>query len=184
MSAHSMLPGEQWRPVTGYESLYEVSSLGRVRSLPRAVPCSSGKGTRISPGKLLSLANIGSYFMVGLMSKGVRRNLLVHRLVLDAFCGQAPKGYQACHFNGDGFDNRVSNLRWDTAVNNQADNKRNGVTQVGTRHHAARFTEGDIERARDLRVCGESIGRISRYFGMSRAATSKALARKTWVHVP
>lgn len=174
---------ELWLPVVGYEGLYEISNLGRVRSMPRTVPCAAGKKFRVSPGKILKQANTKPYLMVPLSANGVHAQKLVHRLVLEAFAGPCPNGFQACHFNGNAIDNRIGNLRWDSPTRNHADNKRNGVTPIGESHHAAKLSVLAVRKAREMHAAGATITAISRHFGVSRASASKAIHRNTWGHV-
>lgn len=121
---------EEWRPIAGWERQYEVSSVGRVRSLDRRV------GNRLMKGCMLK-PYLGRrkypHLIVNLRRGGKRspyaisENPLVHRLVLLAFVGPAPKGMVCCHLNGDGTDNRLENLRWDTPSNNQRDSMLHGT---------------------------------------------------------
>lgn len=68
---------EIWKPVQGYEGLYEVSTLGRVKSLPRATT----KG-----GMIPQVLTSSEYFGVALSKEGIAKNVLVHRLIAKAFC--------------------------------------------------------------------------------------------------
>lgn len=104
---------EIWKPVLGYEGLYEVSDHGHVRSYAR----------KSTPGKLLKPGWKGSkkYQVVTLSKNGVSVHKKVHRLVLETFIGPCPVGQSCCHNNGDHYDNRLSNLRWDTHAANMAD---------------------------------------------------------------
>lgn len=107
---------EEWKPVIGYSRLYEVSSLGRVRSLPR-----KGTDGRQLYGKMLSVRGTGpgGRPRVCLYKKGKRVWKLVYRLVLEAFKGPCPKGKEACHYPDHDVTNcRLDNLRWDTRYNN------------------------------------------------------------------
>ena len=109
---------ERWAFVPGYEGRYEISDRGSVRSLDRI-----DAGGRCYKGKpIAGSTDKDGYRQVGLRtSDGTRKTWKVHALVLLAFVGPRPKGYFACHNNGDNTDNRLSNLRWDTAVANAAD---------------------------------------------------------------
>lgn len=109
---------EEWRPVVGWDGLYEVSSHGRVRSLPRRVLVREERGAAISErkykGKALksSLANNG-YYVVNLCLSGKRRTRLVHVLVAQAFVLQEnPKDVFVNHKNTIKTDNSASNLEW------------------------------------------------------------------------
>lgn len=122
---------ERWLPVPGYEGVYEVSDLGRVRSLTRYIRHSSGS-PKIHRGRHLNRvpsdkSNPKSYLRVGIGRDGKLRARDVHALVLEAFVGPRPPGMQCCHYNGNPRDNRLSNLRWDAPSGNKMDDVRNGV---------------------------------------------------------
>jgi hypothetical protein len=116
------LLGEEWRPVVGWEGYYVVSNQGRVKSLPRITP----GGTHIM-GKLRQPAMQGRgnpYWQIHLMRGGKENGMYrvaVHRLVMESFVGPCPEGMEVCHINGNGFDNRLENLRYDTHANNMAE---------------------------------------------------------------
>ena len=117
---------ENWRPVVGYEGLYEVSDLGRVKSLAKTLP-HAGYGSRRCPEKILKDADNGTgHRTVGLWKDKRQRKAFVHRLVLEAFVGPAPTGMEACHWDDDPTNNHIDNLRWDTRKNNMVDMVRNG----------------------------------------------------------
>lgn len=113
---------EIWKSVVGYEGRYEVSDLGRVRSLDRVVNGAPGKGTYLKPGVVLRPgAHRQGYRLVSLHDGASRRTYKVHRLVALAFLGPAPDGMEVCHNNSDPADNRAANLRWDTRSGNMQD---------------------------------------------------------------
>jgi len=121
---------EQWIAAVGFEGVYEVSSLGRVRSLDRL----DASGRR-RQGRMRSLVVAHSgHLTVALRKDGKRIEKLVHHLVLEAFVGPRPEGMEGCHWNDDPADNRPQNLRWDTRAANIRDSVRNGT------HHMARRT--------------------------------------------
>lgn len=118
----SDLLNERWTPVPGYESRYEVSDVGRVRSI--AHDDGVGHSRR---GKVLSPSvNSTGRQVVALYNRGVRRMFKVHRLVLEAFVGAPPVGMIACHNDGNPLNNRIANLRWDTYSANNADTVNHG----------------------------------------------------------
>lgn len=151
---------EEWRPVVGYEGLYEVSDLGRVRSLDRMIPDRWG-GLRPVKGKILA-ANISpqtGYKTATLTDAAGGRKLyyaLVHRLVLEAFVGPCPPGMECCHKDLDRSNEALSNLRWDTRSANTLD-----AVQHRTNHNAAktRCPQGHLYDA----VEKKSGGRVGRY---------------------
>lgn len=125
-----MSDGEKWLPVPGYEGIYEVSDLGRVRSLDRLDSLG-----RLRPGlELRPRVDRGGYLLIHAGGKP-RRTLRVHRLVLLAFVGPPPEGAdEALHGDGDPSNNALPNLRWGTRAENAADCLLHGT------HHAASKT--------------------------------------------
>ena len=111
---------EVWKDVVGYEGLYEVSSLGRVRRLAAMVKGPHGS-IQSCPACLLSPNNAGPYPMVRLCRDAKKKNARVHTLVLNAFVGPRPDDMEARHFpDRDRSNNKLSNLRWGTKVENAA----------------------------------------------------------------
>ena len=111
---------EEWRPVVGYEGLYEVSNLGRVRSLPRTMKSRRGKeqGGYHLKGRVLKQHDTGNGYLAVPMTKGVCK--MVHRLVLEAFVPN-PDNKPCCdHIDANRKNNRVENLRWATYSENNS----------------------------------------------------------------
>jgi hypothetical protein len=99
---------EEWRPVYGWEGLYEVSSLGSVRSLPRKTL----RGVR--GGKLMNwyIRENDGYPEVRLYRNGTMLRRYAHHLVLEAFDRPRPPGYEAGHGPGGKLDASPGNLVW------------------------------------------------------------------------
>lgn len=134
---------ERWLPVVGYEGSYEVSNLGRVRSLDRVVE--HGQAGRryhsFRRGQVLKPALLPSgYHQVWIRNAGAadepRRKARVHDLVARAFIGLPPRpGMEVCHNNGDPGDSRAANLRWDTSSNNKIDAVKHGTNYQTLKTH-------------------------------------------------
>lgn len=117
---------ETWKPIVGYEPYYEVSDMGRVRSLDRIVVCKDGK-RKPRKGRLLrSAPNSRGHLSVVLCAYGKQRTRAVHVLMMEAFVGPRPAGMDICHWNDQPADNRLANLRYGTRSDNVLDMKRNG----------------------------------------------------------
>lgn len=98
---------EIWKPVVGYEGLYEVSNLGRVRSLRKASKT------------ILKQRHINGYLVVGLFDNNYKQHLgLVHRLIASAFIPNPENKPEIDHINTQRDDNRIENLRWATKIEN------------------------------------------------------------------
>lgn len=109
---------EEWRSVVGHEGSYEVSSLGRVRSLDRMVPSAHGS-ERIARGRVLKPGQVRGRHQYVNLGKG--NSQYVHALVASAFLGAKPVGLEICHNDGDATNNSVENLRYDTHQGNYMD---------------------------------------------------------------
>lgn len=132
---------EKWLPVVGHEGAYEVSDSGRVRSLDRVL--ARGHNVRGLMLKLVSQAASGpdARQTVSIHQDGKQSTRLVHHLVLEAFVGPRPVGMEACHGDGDASNNTLSNLRWDTHRENEADKLRHGTHVNASKTHCIRGHE-------------------------------------------
>lgn len=114
---------EEWRPIPGYEGFYQVSNLGRVRSLSR-VTC-YGRKMR---GRILRQAvHPSGHLSVNLCADRSHRKGKVHQLVLFAFVGPPPPNCEALHGDGNPANNRIDNLTWGTRSENLLDAVRHGT---------------------------------------------------------
>jgi hypothetical protein len=121
-------PVEEWRPIPGYERTYEVSNLGRVRSLRRATTSGGIRKLRV---------NRHGYIDVNLSQANRTRTFTVHALVMLAFDGPRPEGYEIRHLNGVQDDNRRVNLSYGTASANRLDITRHGNNRNANKTHCA-----------------------------------------------
>jgi hypothetical protein len=126
---------EEWRPVVGYEGAYEVSNQGRVRSLDRTIIDKRGNSKRLQGKVMKPYVSADRYHEVHLQESGRRELVRLHTLVLEAFVGPRPDLAAACHNDGDGGNNRLSNLRWDSYSENNLDLVRHGVHWQARKTH-------------------------------------------------
>lgn len=120
---------ESWRAVSGFRNSYEVSDLGRVRSLTRMVE--TVRGPRKVRGRVLrSRINDSGYALVTLCGPSGDQTSYVHRIVAEAFHGSS-EGREVCHGPGPRNDNRASNLRWGTHGENIGDSLRDTMDWHG-----------------------------------------------------
>lgn len=112
---------EEWRPVVGFETYYEVSNTGKVRRLDshRIYSKNGIKFARFVRGKelIFTKGNRG-YLVVYLQANGKKINTVVHRLVAEAFLPNPLNKEQVNHKNGIKTDNNLENLEWVTPAEN------------------------------------------------------------------
>lgn len=120
---------EVWKPIKGWQH-YEVSNLGRVRSLTRKIVARGGK-TRTVRGKLCALVKSktggGSEYLQVTFSNVKTKSIKVHTLVAEAFLGPRPKGMYVCHGEAGNLCNNVANLSYATPSTNQRHRRRDGT---------------------------------------------------------
>lgn len=174
---------EEWRAVVGWEGLYEISNLGRVRSLTRTTPCGrwgqqTWHGAIRAPG-----GSVNGYLGVGVSGGGRRARIHIHVAVLVAFVGPRPPGAEARHLNGVRTDNRLANLAWGTKFENASDRERHGKQVHGESSPNAKLKERDVCDIHAMLGAGMSLGDIARSFNVSKGTVARIRRRETWSHV-
>jgi hypothetical protein len=174
---------EQWIDVVGYEGLYMISDLGRIKRLPRVVHQPDGKQYQIYEKVLSPGAGKSKYLSIRLTNGDIVSTVYIHQIVLCAFVGPCPEGMQACHCDGDRQNNKASNLRWDTIKANHADKRMHGTSNCGDRHPFSKLNTDAVIALRKRRSEGASITTLANEFSVSRMTASRAASSKSWSHV-
>ena len=171
---------EVWLPVYGYDGFYEASNLGRVRRDIEAAARSLGvPGKEIKPS-----SDQAGYMRISLCKNGLVRSKPVHRIVLEAFCGPPPfEGAHAAHNDGDPSNNNLSNLRWATPAENQADIDRHNRRCKGEDVYGAVLREKEVKEIRSLISSGLRNRPISEKYGVSISTIHLIRHNKIWRHV-
>jgi hypothetical protein len=125
---------EVWKPIPNYEGLYEVSSLGRVKSLSRK--WISGNGGKRNHGEIIMkpfvTGKFRNYHTLELSKDGVKKTFKVHHLVAMAFLNHIPDGTTKLvtdHINNDQSDNRLENLQIITNRQNVSKDIKNATSK-------------------------------------------------------
>lgn len=103
-----------YKSINGYEGIYEINELGKIRSVDRIVECKDGSIRKYNGKELKLLMDQGGYVMVGLHKNGIIKMMRVHRLVAETFLQNPDNLPEVHHKNHDKKDNRARNLAWVT----------------------------------------------------------------------
>lgn len=176
---------ERGRWIKGYEGMYAVSNLGRVKSVARTVMSNRGRPiTRM--GKILSLnTSAAGYRYISVCKDGKSRTFLIHRLVAEAFIPNPHNLPVVMHLDDVPGNNRVTNLKWGTQKTNMEDMVRKGrqPSPKGSTNGSSKLTEKDIPQIRKLLTAGWTQKRIASKFGVDQSTISLIKHRKEWAHV-
>lgn len=187
---------EIWKPLPGFEGYYEISNMGKLRSMNRTVNHSHG-GTALKLGKEIKLQQIWSGYQRACVSRnGKPSSVSIHRAVCEAFHGEPPSPiHHAAHLNGVRNDNRASNLAWKTPSENEADKKIHGTANTGDHvppekrprgesHGMSKLNEAQVRLAHALMHNGFiSTKQAAVLMGISSTQAKDIRSAKTWRHV-
>lgn len=174
---------ERWKPVLGYEELYEVSDQGRLARIKTRGGRPTWRVLKATPGNMgyVRYALVGHNYM--------RRDLTAHRLAWAAFNGLIPDDLQINHKNGVKHDNRLDNLEIVTQSENTKHAFRvlkvapNINPNLGSRNGRARLTEDEIPKIRALLRCGWRQAEVAHEFGVHQTVIGRIALGKLWRHV-
>lgn len=170
---------EEWRPVVGFDG-HEVSSMGRVRSVPRTILRGGATPVRLRSWLLRTSVNSRGYAVAYLRRQGLRAARTVHRLVAEAFLGKRPRGADIRHLDGNRFNNTVVNLRYGSRSENERDKIAHGSSNRGGRNGNAKLSAADVVAIRSMRQAGALQREIAVRFGISRRHVGQVLAGRSW----
>ena len=148
---------EEWRPVVGYEGLYEVSNLARIRSLDRVIERSksaNGRGDLPLKGKMMKLTmGMKGYLVVSFSKNGKRKQLKIHRIVALAFVPLRQGKNTVNHKRGIKTDNLPDKIEWCTDLENTEHAFRTGLMKPpdhGEKSNLSKLTDSKVLEIRKL----------------------------------
>lgn len=167
------MTAEEWRPVVGYEGVYEVSNVGRVRRIGKA------HGARVGM-VLKTRLNWGGYPSVRLRVDDKSFNASVHVLVCQAFVGPSPGGgYEVNHIDSDRTNPVATNLEWVTRSGNITHARAAGRVndRRGEQKPGHKLTWAAV---REIRSSTESAVALGRKYGVHNSTISDIRRGEKW----
>lgn len=187
---------EIWKPILKWESLYEVSNLGRVRRLP---------SHRLRKPRLTSKG----YLQVGLYDRGRQEFRQVHCYVAEVFISPRPEGKQVNHKDTDKTNNIYCNLEWTTCQENVDHAVLHGLTARGDRsgrrahpesypphifsrvrpeiqgelNKSSKLTNSQVTEIKEALKRGRSLSELGRAYGVLKGTISKIKTGRSWTHI-
>lgn len=174
MSNDQTFTDEIWKSIKGYEGVYDISSLGRVRSF---------YGT--TPPRILKPGIGGQYPYVILCRYNKQINFMVHRLVTIAFIENPENKPEVNHKDGNKLNNKSSNLEWVTKSENARHAMRMGLrSYVGEKNGKSKLTDITVRNIHRLIARGMTQREIAELYDVSTVTISDVYRGRTWSHVP
>lgn len=176
---------EIWKQVTEFPDDYEVSDLGRVRSIPRRKFVVNKYGTvfeRTYKSVLMKpYKNVarGGYLYVHLLNGGDKKSRSVHTLVAKAFLGPKMDGQEARHLDGNAENNAPANLVWGTRKENLGDKVAHGTIPFGEAHGRSVLSRAQIET---IKIMAGKISqrKLAEQYGVCQQHVSNIQTGKRW----
>ncbi len=175
----ALIDGEEWVPVQGYEGLYEVSNMGRVRAPEKRNIVRGRHPTpylRTRKPKVLALTG-DKYLTVGLHRDGKCKRVLVHRLVAQHFVPNPDNLPEVNHLDEDKKNNKSTNLEWTTRSGNALHSSyKNRGSQTGT----SKLSEAEVLEIVELLSKGHRQTEVAKLYGVTNHCVFRIQAGHNW----
>ena len=170
------MENEIWKDIIGYENLYQISSLGRVKSLGNG-------GSNASKERILKYGNVRGYHKVTLCKQGKQKHFFVHRLVAMTFLPNPDNLSEVNHRDEQKTNNCISNLEWVThkensnyGTRNERIGKLHSIIKIGNQYANKPIVQYDL----NYKIIGiwESIKQASEILGINNSNITQCLKGK------
>ncbi len=148
---------ENWKDIKGYEQSYQVSNLGRVKSLSRTIMKSNNTIMYVKERILKTRRHNNGYYMVTLYKNQTPKLCTIHRLVAKAFIDNPENKSTVNHLDGDKLNNHVDNLEWCTQQENITHSNRPGLTKNKVAVNQYDLDGNFIQKFESVRSAGKTL---------------------------
>jgi hypothetical protein len=177
-----VLDKEIWIPINGFETIYSISSYGRIRRDTGSINTFAGKIFKqpVTPC---------GYISVSLSNKGKRETWLLHRLVMNNFIGKCPKDKEVNHIDGNKLNNHVSNLEYITKSQNHKHAFSIGIKKAirGSIHVNTTLNEDQVlwirKNYKKYNRGGFNLKNIADKFNIDFRTVGNIIKRVRWGHI-
>ena len=180
-----MITSADWKPIPGYEGLYQIDAHGRILSLERRVK-TKGNVYRTIPEHFLTWQpTYDGYMFAKLTKEKIKKCIKIHRLVALAFIPNPSNKPQVNHKDGNKKNNSIDNLEWVTGKENMAHAVENNLNNCGrgeAQGHS-KATDEMVLKMREHAKGGRTHQSIADEFGFSRSAVTSIINKKRWNHI-
>jgi len=174
---------ENWKPIKGFEGLYDISDFGNIRGYRKAI---NGKQMLFTtPQQPITPCNDkNGYKIVRLWKDKKPYSKRVHRLALETFIGECPNGMECCHKDNNKENNKLHNLTWDTHRNNQVrDGGGRSIIGKGEDNPMAKLSLLQVVKIKELAKKGLKRQSISHILNIKIDTVGRIIRGERWGHV-
>lgn len=177
---------EKWKDIPGFESCYQASTFGRIRSKKRVVVYSNGAVYKYPSKVLVPGITPSGYYTLTLCKDTLRYSRRVCRLIAKTFIKNPFNKLQVNHKDGDKLNDSVKNLEWATASENQIHRYsvlKKGVP-TGEQHANSKMNNKKVKELRILYASGKYSQReLANKYGITQPTANEIISKKLWSHI-
>lgn len=186
---------EVWRDITGHKGKYQISNIGRIKSLKRIVFSKSGYSFVVHEKITFGNKKPNGYYVFNLKRGG--SSAYISRLVAQAFIPNPDNKPHVNHIDGVPANNKVANLEWCTHKENMRHAWRTGLFESsrkkarincgnrfrGEKSYTSKLSNRDVLSVRKLHNKGKSNTELGKIYRVDQSTISNIIHRKTWKHI-